>query len=66
MVGYELLALVHHHLLVFWPQNEGLRDVIPQTVDFFGESEKKSFDLTCRFLMLGMRWKGLDRAMNLS
>lgn len=24
MVGYELLALVHHHLLVFWPQNEGL------------------------------------------
>ena len=27
---------------------------------------KITFDLTCRFLMLDMRWKALDRAMNLS
>ena len=25
-----------------------------------------TFDLTCRFRMLDMRWKALDRAMNLS
>ena len=25
---------------------------------------KITFDLTCRFLMLDMRWKAFDRAMN--
>ena len=43
-----------------------LRDVIRQTVDFFGQEKKKTFDVTSRFVMLDMRWKGLDRAMNLS
>jgi len=47
-------------------QQKFLRDVARQTVDFFGGSKKKTFDLACRFLMLDMRWKAPERAMNLS
>ena len=43
-----------------------LRDVIRQTVDFFGQSEIKTLDVPSRFLMLDMRWKGLECLMNLS
>ena len=43
-----------------------LRDVICQSVDFFGESEIKTFDGSSGFWMLGMRWKALELLMNLS
>ena len=42
-----------------------LRVIVCQNVDFSGQ-EKKTFDVTFRFLMSDMRWKALDRAMNLS
>ena len=35
-------------------------------VRHFRGCKKITFDLTCRFLMLDMRWKAPDRAMNLS
>ena len=46
-----------------------LRDVIRQTVDFLAEAwtkKKKTFDGSSGFRMLDMRWKGLERLMNLS
>ena len=43
-----------------------LRDVIPQSVDFFGESEKKTLDVTSGFWMLDMRWKALERLIRMS
>ena len=42
-----------------------LRDVVRQTVDFFGQ-EIKTFDLPCRFRMLDMRWKALGRLIRMS
>ena len=46
------------------PGTTRLRVSICQTADFRGG--KKTLNVTCRFLMLGMRWKALERAMNLS
>ena len=43
-----------------------LRDVIPQSVDFFGGSEIKTFDGSSGFRMLDMRWKALERLIRMS
>ena len=43
-----------------------LRDVIPQSVDFFGESKMKTLDVPSGFWMLDMRWKGLERLIRMS
>ena len=44
-----------------------LRDVLRQTVDFLAEAlTKKTFDGSSRFLMLDMRWKGLERLIRMS
>ena len=42
------------------------RAVVWQNVDFIGGSKKKTLDVTCRFLMLDMRWKGLERLIRMS
>ena len=43
-----------------------LRDVIPQSVDFSGGSEIKTFDGSSGFWMLDTRWKGLERLIRMS
>ena len=43
-----------------------LRDVVRQTVDFFGQSEIKTFDGSSGFWMLDMRWKALERLIRMS
>ena len=45
---------------------DSLRDVIPQSVDFFGESEMKTLDVPSGFWMLDMRWKGFERLVRMS
>ena len=42
-----------------------LRAVVWQNVDFIGGSKKKTFDVTCRFLMLDMQCKALSLAISL-
>ena len=70
---YDLMRKSGKILLIFFEIHQKMgvifKRLIRQTVDFLAEAwtkKKKTFDVTSRFVMLDMRWKGLERAMNLS